>query len=123
MTKDGFSTLTARTLKGLPEDEQVQRLKSAVAHYAGRACAVRDVIQSRSGSVVKLQVEGSDEAVILLALMALVMDDVATIPDSVRRSDCVDRERRVAFALGLEYRDILHFLQVVDHIPSTIGCD
>lgn len=114
-------TLSTDTIKGLTPMEQAAALRALVPQYLTRAAAIRSAFENTHHDIVKTRIEGSDEKVVLLALLTAVADDIGTVPDSKRVSDLMTIHERVAAELGFEKADVQFFLRNLDLVMKALS--
>jgi len=102
-------TLRTDTIKSLAPVEQASVLRALVPQYLTRAAAIRGALETPPQGIVRVRIEGSDEKVVLLALLTAVADDIGTVPDSRRVSELLATHEKVAAELGFEKSDVQFF--------------
>jgi hypothetical protein len=85
MTSRDTREPTVNTMKHLPVDEQVALLRSMTSDAPG-AQRIREQIRSSTGSKVHVATDASDHELALIGLLIELLYDIATVPDSERRS-------------------------------------
>lgn len=101
--------LRTDTIKGLAPLDQAAALRALVPQYLTRVAAIRGALETPPHGIVKICIEGSDEMVVLLALLTAVADDIGTVPDSKRVSDLLATHEQVSFELGFKKADVQFF--------------
>jgi hypothetical protein len=113
--------LRVDTIKGLTPIGQAAALRALVPQYLSRAAEIRGVFENSHHGIVKTRIEGSDERVVLLALLTAVADDIGTVPDSKRVIELMTIHERVAAELGFEKTDVLVFLRNLDLVMKALS--
>jgi len=112
--------LETDTIKGLPVTEQARVLRSLVPRYLARAAPLRRVVEAQSGALVRIDINASDEEIVLLALLAAVADDIGTVPGRQRRLELLAINKSVAHVLRLEVSDLRFLIRSVSDVRKIL---
>ena len=113
--------LETNTIKGLDPVEQAAVLRSLVPQYLARAATIRDALETHSRGIVNISIKGTDEEVVLLALLTSVADDIGSIPDAKRMSALMRVQERVMAELGLEKEDVQFFIRNLELVFKVLA--
>jgi hypothetical protein len=105
-------------LKHLNPSDQAAALGDASSDLISTAAPIRAAFGTLSGVIVTVTVQGSDREVVLLALLAILAHDIATLPDSQMRANALVIHDEVIRQLGIAHQDAefaLRNLNVLKH--------
>lgn len=88
--------------------EIVESLRALSERYIGRAHALREMVESDSGRMVKIGISCEDKDVVLLALVVMVRDDIGGCHDAGLRTKYLKTLHSVIDELELDFQDVMH---------------
>jgi len=122
MTRPGDDALEmVRGLKHQDPSDQATALGDATDDLLHTAPSIRAKLGTLSGAIVKIAVQGSDREVVLLALLAILADDIATLPDPQIRAKRVVLHNEVIRQLGMVQRDAEFFRQNLSLVAEALA--
>lgn len=117
-----FSIEILREIKHWDSQDQVSMLLESLNHFLHLSAKIRDAIESLSGEVVVVNLKVHDRKVVLLALLAVLADDIATLPDAQLRAKSMLLHEEVVRGLGLAMKDAEFFrLNLKSFAPFLVG--
>jgi hypothetical protein len=108
-----------REIKHLSPSDQAAALADVSSELLHTASSIRSALGLLSGVIVTVTIQGSDREVVVLALLAFLAHDIATLPDFQLRAKSMALHGEVIRQVGIDHRDAEFFhqnLRLFEHV-------